>query len=216
MRLSLIGMAGSGKSHWSRKLSGHGFRRFCCDDMIAERLAPELMRPDGGTIKVSQWMGFPYQPYYKERESQYLRCEREVMVEILDYLENPDRGAEQNIVIDTTGSVIYTGAEMLRRLQQLTTVVYLVTPTEVQDQLLEAYMSNPHPMLWRDFFSKGPNETDEEALRRCYPQLFFDRKRRYEQYADMTIDYYTRRQAGFEVRDFLSALKSAQSWQAGL
>jgi shikimate kinase len=211
MRLSLVGMAGSGKSHWSRKLSEHGFRRFCCDDMIAEKLAPELRRPDGSTIKVSEWMGFPYQPHYKERESQYLVSETEVMIEILDYLGSREKGAQENVVIDTTGSVIYTGEQILRRLQQSTTVVYLAAPAEIQEQLVEAYMSNPHPMLWRGFFSKGRNETNEEALRRCYPQLFFDRKSRYEQYADVTIDYYTRRQAGFGVRDFLHALKSDQS-----
>jgi len=72
MRLSLIGMAGSGKSYWSRKLAEHGFRRFCCDDMIEAKLAPELTRSDGTMMKVAEWMGFPYGPHYQECESQYL------------------------------------------------------------------------------------------------------------------------------------------------
>jgi shikimate kinase len=204
MRLSLMGMAGSGKSHWSRKLAQHGFRHLCCDDMIEAKLAPRLMRSDGATMKVAEWMGFPYEPDYKERESQYLSYEREVMREILEYLENTP---EERIVVDTTGSVIYTGEEILTRLQRFTTIVYLATPPEVQEQLLNAYVSNPHPMLWRGIFSKERNETEEEALARCYPRLFFARKRLYERYAEVTVGYYKRREKSFGLNDFLRAVK---------
>jgi shikimate kinase len=204
MRLSLMGMAGSGKSHWSRKLAQHGFRHLCCDDMIEAKLAPRLMRSDGATMKVAEWMGFPYEPDYKERESQYLSYETEVMREILEYLENTP---EERIVVDTTGSVIYTGEEILTRLQRFTTIVYLATPPEVQEQLLNAYISNPHPMLWRGIFSKERNETEEEALARCYPRLFFARKRLYERYAEVTVGYYKRREKSFGLNDFLRAVK---------
>jgi shikimate kinase len=202
MRLSLIGMAGSGKSYWSRRLSRQGFTR-CCDDMIAEKLAPELKRPDGGTMKVSEWMGFPYEPYYEERESRYLTYEIEVMGEILGYLEHPPNTREQNIVIDTTGSVIYTGHKILTELQRLTTVVHLETPPEVQGQLLKAYISEPHPMLWQETFNKKPHESRRQALLRCYPRLFSNRQRSYEQYADVTLDYFALRKKGFRVSDFL-------------
>ena len=47
MRLTLIGMAGTGKSHWSRKLEAAGFTRFGCDDRIAQRLAVALGLPAG-------------------------------------------------------------------------------------------------------------------------------------------------------------------------
>jgi shikimate kinase len=208
MRLSLIGMAGSGKSYWSRKLAEHGFRRICCDDMIEAKLAPKLTRSDGTTMKLAEWMGFPYEPDYKRRESQYLSYEREVMSEILEYLENTP---EENMVVDTTGSVIYTGEEILRRLQRFTTIVYLATPPGVQKQLLNAYISNPHPMLWRGIFSKEANETEEEALERCYPKLFLARKRLYQRYAEVTVAYYKRRKKGFGVDDFLRAVKRKKS-----
>lgn len=208
MRLSLMGMAGSGKSHWSRKLAEHGLRHLCCDDMIEAKLVPELTRSDGTTMKVAEWMGFPYEPNYKERESQYLTHERAVMREILEYLENTP---EERIVVDTTGSVIYTGEEILRRLQRFTTIVYLATPPGVQKQLLNAYISNPHPMLWRGIFSKEANETEEEALQRCYPKLFLARKRLYERYAEVTVAYYKRRKKGFGVDDFLRAVKRKKS-----
>ena len=209
MRLSLIGMAGSGKSYWSMKLVEHGFRRFCCDDLIAAKLDPELTRPDGTTMELGQWMGFPYEPHYRERESKYLAYEIEVLTEILEYLESRKSNPEEKIVLDTTGSVIYTGERILRRLRRYTTVIYLSIPPEVRGQLLKAYVSNPHPMLWRNVFSKYPDETEQEALARCYPRLVVARERLYEHYANVTIDYYRRSEEGFGVSDLLNAVVSA-------
>lgn len=209
MCLSLIGMAGSGKSYWSMKLVEHGFRRFCCDDLIAAKLDPELTRPDGTTMELGQWMGFPYEPQYRERESKYLACEIEVLAEILEYLESRKSNPEEKIVLDTTGSVIYTGERILRRLRRYTTVIYLSIPPEVRGQLLKAYVSNPHPMLWRNVFSKDPDETEQEALARCYPRLVVARERLYEHYANVSIDYYRRSEEGFGVSDLLNAVVSA-------
>lgn len=209
MRLSLIGMAGSGKSYWSMKLVEHGFRRFCCDDLIAAKLDPELTRPDGTTMELGQWMGFPYEPHYRERESKYLAYEIEVLTEILEYLESRKSNPEEKIVLDTTGSVIYAGERILRRLRRYTTVIYLSIPPEVRGQMLKAYLSNPHPMLWRNVFSKDPDETEQEALARCYPRLVVARERLYEHYANVTIDYYGRREEGFGVSDLLNAVVSA-------
>ena len=209
MCLSLIGMAGSGKSYWSMKLVEHGFRRFCCDDLIAAKLDPELTRPDGTTMELGQWMGFPYEPHYRERESKYLAYEIEVLTEILEYLESRKSNPEEKIVLDTTGSVIYTGERILRRLRRYTTVIYLSIPPEVRGQLLKAYVSNPHPMLWRNVFSKDPDETEQEALARCYPRLVVARERLYEHYANVSIDYYRRSEEGFGVSDLLNAVVSA-------
>ncbi len=209
MRLSLIGMAGSGKSYWSMKLVEHGFRRFCCDDLIAAKLDPELTRPDGTTMELGQWMGFPYEPHYRERESKYLAYEIEVLTEILEYLESRKSNPEEKIVLDTTGSIIYTGERILKRLRRYTTVIYLSIPPEVRGQLLKAYVSNPHPMLWRNVFSKEPDETEQEALARCYPRLIVARERLYDHYANVTIDYYRRSEEGFGVSDLLNAVVSA-------
>lgn len=191
------------------KLVEHGFRRFCCDDLIAAKLDPELTRPDGTTMELGQWMGFPYEPHYRERESKYLAYEIEVLTEILEYLESRKSNPEEKIVLDTTGSVIYTGERILRRLRRYTTVIYLSIPPEVRGQLLKAYVSNPHPMLWRNVFSKEPDETEQEALARCYPRLIVARERLYEHYANVTIDYYRRSEEGFGVSDLLNAVVSA-------
>ena len=134
MRLSLIGMAGSGKSYWSVKLAELGFYRFCCDDLIEERLAPELRRADGTSMGLAEWMGFPYEPDYQSRESKYLTYEIDVLNGILKDLGNRQPNHMEKIVIDTTGSVIYTGQEILEKLLRFTTVVHLSTPPEVKER----------------------------------------------------------------------------------
>jgi shikimate kinase len=204
VHISLIGMSGSGKSEWSIKLSEIGFKRFCCDDLIIEKLASELNRTDGTSMELGEWMGFPYDAHYKERESKYLTCEIEAMSEILDDLENYDKYIEKNIVVDTTGSVIYTGENTLKRLRRCTTVVHLSTPPEVQDLMLKAYIANRRPVLWMDLFKKDLNEENGETLARCYPKLLFHRERLYERYADVTIDYYKHYHDKFELDDFLN------------
>jgi len=209
MRISLIGMAGSGKSYWSIKLAQHGFRRFCCDDLIAAKLAPDFLRPDGTTMEMGKWMGFPYERHYKKHESTYLTYEVEVLIEIFEYLESHKNTRGENIVVDTTGSVIYTGEEILQKLSRYTTVIYLLAPSELQEQLLNAYISKPHPMLWRDSFSKKAGETNQEALARCYPQLLSARERLYARYADVEINYYRRNEKGFSVTDFLHIVQEA-------
>jgi shikimate kinase len=203
MHLSLIGMSGSGKSLWSAKLSDTGFRRFCCDELISEALGSELTRPNGSTMELGEWMGFPYEPGYGEREARYLAREIEVLNEILQYLESGDKGVEEDIVVDTTGSVIYTGEALLKRLRQCTTVVHLSTPPEIQELMFKAYVANQRPILWRGLFAKAPRETNEAALARCYQRLLSSREGLYEQHADVTIDYYRLNQRAFEASDFL-------------
>jgi shikimate kinase len=208
MRISLIGMAGAGKTYWAIKLAQQGFRRFCCDDLIAAKLAPDLTRPDGSTMGMGEWMGFPYGRDYKRRESQYLNCEIEVLNEILEYLESTKNATGENIVVDTTGSLVYAGEDILRKLRRYTTMVYLAIPPEVRERLLKAYIFRPHPMLWRDAFNKAPGETNEESLARCYPRLLSSREQLYDRYADVKIEYYRRHEESFGVRDFLNAIET--------
>ena len=206
MRLTLIGMEGAGKSFWSERLAEHGFKRFCCDDLIEAELASALRQPNGGTLSMGQWMGFPFEPDYASRETRYLDLEREVLTRILETLERRHGDPEEKIVVDTTGSVIYTGEPSLERLRNETTLVYLSVPPEVRDQLLEAYIAKPHPMLWRGSFHRASHETKEAALARCYARLVRERERLYERIAEVTIDYHLRRAKGFTVSDLLHSV----------
>ncbi|MDA2921939.1 hypothetical protein MYX07_01595 [Patescibacteria group bacterium AH-259-L07] len=80
MILSLTGMSGSGKTYWSQKLTDHGFSRICCDDLIEEKLAPELVKLGySGIADVAAWLGQPYEPKFKENEAQYLKFEKQIL-----------------------------------------------------------------------------------------------------------------------------------------
>ncbi len=203
LHISLIGMSGSGKSTWSGRLVDNGFKVFHCDDLIAEKLSNELKKPDGTYMEVGEWMGFPHEPTYAKREEQYLCFEKEVLVEILDEIEAVSESSNGRIVIDTTGSVIYTGSAILKTLRRMTRVVHLATPPEVRELMLNAYLSNRRPVLWRSYFNLKSNESHEEALARCYSKLLTGREDLYTQYADVTIDYYEHSSDDFSVDNFL-------------
>jgi shikimate kinase len=210
MRIALVGMSGSGKSFWSKRLSRSSFRCFCCDDLIAARLFPQARKRDGSIAAVGRWMGFPFEPPYKEHEAAYLACEMAVMAELLDTFGSRGEGLAEDIVVDTTGSVIYTGEETLMKLRRHTTVVHLATPLEIQKKMLEAYVKQPRPVLWRDRFIRRPDETNAQAMARCYPELLASREGQYEKLAHVTISYYRHRRAGFSVEEFLHDVKTGR------
>jgi len=109
MYLSLIGMPGTGKTYWARKLADIGFQVFFCDMEIEEKLSKNLITSDGVRITVGEWMGLPDSVDYQSRENMYLNYEIEIMQKILGEFEIQGRFSTDNVVIDTTGSVIYSG-----------------------------------------------------------------------------------------------------------
>ncbi len=123
MRLALIGMSGSGKTFWTKKLAESGIPAIFCDDRIEQRLAPRL-GPGGysGINGVAAWMGWPDSGTYAEREAEYLAEEIHTLDEVLQELEEKPK---TSLVLDTTGSVIYVGNHLLMRLRRQMTIVYL-------------------------------------------------------------------------------------------
>ena len=205
IKLSLIGMSGAGKSHWAQKLAGAGFRVISIDDRIEKKLAPELAaggyRGIGG---VAAWMGWPDQPAYREREKKYLECEVKSMDEALDEIQ---ASGEEGTVLDTTGSVVYTGEEICQRMQSLTTVAYLGASPAEEELLIARYLSDPKPVLWDAQFDQRPGETTHEAIARCYPQLIASRKKLYERYAHRVVSMERLRDLHPDARGFLELLE---------
>jgi len=205
IKLSLIGMSGAGKSHWAQKLAGAGFRVISIDDRIEKKLAPELAaggyRGIGG---VAAWMGWPDQPAYREREKKYLECEVKSMDEALDEIQ---ASGEEGTVLDTTGSVVYTGEEICQRMQSLTTVAYLGASPAEEELLIARYLSDPKPVLWNAQFDQRPGETTHEAIARCYPQLIASRKKLYERYAHRVVSMERLRDLQPDARGFLELLE---------
>jgi shikimate kinase len=198
-------MSGAGKSHWAQKLASAGFRVIGVDDRIEKTLAPELAAGEHrGIGGVAAWMGWPDDPAYREREKKYLECEVKSMGEALDEIQ---ASGEEGTILDTTGSVVYTGEEICRRMQSLTTVVYLEASPAEQELLIARYLSDPKPVLWGDQFVRRPRESAQEAIARCYPQLIAHRKKLYERYAHRIVSMELLWNAHLDARGFLELLE---------
>ena len=185
LRLALVGMSGAGKTYWTRKLAEAGWPALSCDEQIELRLGARL-RQGGytGINGVAAWMGWPDSATYLEREAQYLAEENQVLGDLLAELE---RDPAKSLVVDTTGSVIYTGNHLLFRLRKQMTVVYLAATNAERQLLLERYLSDPKPVLWRGVFQPKPGESARETVARCYPVLTEARRRSYEALAHCTL-----------------------------
>jgi len=185
-RLALVGMSGSGKSFWTKKLAAAGWKSVCCDDLIEQRLAPRLAAGGySGINGVAAWMGWPNSVTYVQREAEYLAEEIGVMDEFLNSLEKERSGLEKDssatpIVLDTTGSVIYAQNNILMRLRRQMTVVHLTNTEDEQRMLVERYLNDPKPVLWRGTFHVKDQETPRETVARCYPLLIAARRKSYE------------------------------------
>jgi shikimate kinase len=185
LRLALIGMSGSGKSHWAKNLAALGCPTSSCDDEIETRLAP-LLEPGSysGVNGVAAWMGWPDSPTYASRESHYLTEEIAVLDEILSALE---KDPHRELVLDTTGSVIATGNHTLHRLRRQMTIVYLAASNEEVQLLIQRYLQHPKPVLWQGAFRPHPGEPPQQTVLRCYPLLIAARRQSYEALAHVTI-----------------------------
>jgi hypothetical protein len=185
-RLALVGMSGSGKSFWTKKLAAMGWRSVCCDDLIEQRLATRLAAGGySGINGVAAWMDWPNSATYGQREAEYLAEEIGVMDEFLSNLEKDSGGMP--IVLDTTGSVIYAQNNILMRLRRQMTVVHLANTEEEQRMLVDRYLNDPKPVLWRRTFHVKDRETPRETVARCYPLLIAARRKSYETLAHCAV-----------------------------
>lgn len=201
MRITLIGMSGTGKSYWSKKLEQIGFVRFGCDDLITEYLAKNFGFAKPGDFDMHAWVGYPDEEAHAERAHQYLQAEEAVLLNIIYFLEQSD--PEQNIVIDSTGSIIYMKPEIIARLQKYTQFVYLDITSEDFGKMLSYYLSNPVAIIWNGFFLPQPDETRQKTFERCYPLLIESREKKYQELAQITIPSGVHKAQGTGLKEFL-------------
>lgn len=204
LRIALIGMSGTGKTFWSKCVAESGTPAVCCDDRIEEKLAPWLMEGGfAGINGVAAWMGWPDSKTYAEREAQYLAEETTALDEILSELE---RDAKRSLVLDTTGSVIYTGNHLLHRLRKLMMVVHLAASDTEEELLIARYLSDPKPVLWRGAFQAKAGESPRETVARCYPHLMAARRQSYAALAHVTLPVAALRELSATGSAFLELL----------
>ena len=204
LRLALIGMSGAGKTFWAKKLAATGIPAIFCDDRIEERLAPRLATGGySGINGVAAWMGWPDSAAYAEREAEYLAEEIRTLDEALQQIE---KQRDASLVLDTTGSVIYAGNHLLLRLRRQMTIVYLAASAQEQKLLIERYLRDPKPVLWRGAFQPKRGETPRETVRRCYPVLMEARRRSYEALAHCTLNV-TELRTSLDAEQFLEKVR---------
>lgn len=195
MKVCLIGMSNVGKSHWSRELEKKGFKRIACDVLIGKKL---------GTQNLGQWLGQPYELDYRKKSEEFQHAEQKVIEEILVAIEE---AKNEDIVVDTGGSVIYLRQDILQKLKRLAKIVYLEAPVSVIKDMQEIYFKNPKSVIWGTIFEKREDETNEQAIVRCYPKLLETRAKKYEELADVTLDYYELRSPGFTTEKFIEKIQ---------
>jgi shikimate kinase len=199
-------MSGVGKTFWAKQLAQAGYRSICCDDRIEQRLRSRLETGGyAGIHGVASWMGWPDRLTYREREAEYLAAEIATLDEVLTELE---RNPSSELVLDTTGSVIYTGNNLLRRLRRHMNIVYLAASAQEQQLLIERYLKDPKPVLWRGAFQERKGEAPRETVARCYPMLIAARRQSYEALAHCTVAVSELRDASSDSAAFLSIVSA--------
>jgi shikimate kinase len=205
LRLALIGMSGAGKTYWTKKLAANGRPAVSCDVRIEQKLASRLAAGGySGINGVAAWMGWPDTATYAQRESEYLAEEIHTLDEILTALEQQ---LAKSLVLDTTGSVIYSGNNLLMRLRRQMTIVYLAASAEEQQLLVERYLNDPKPVLWRGAFQPKSGEKPRETAARCYPALIAARRQSYEALAHCTMQVSALRDGSLDARSFLKMIQ---------
>jgi len=185
LRLALVGMSGSGKSYWTQRIVAAGYPATSCDTQIEQHLSGVLQSGGyAGINGVAAWMGWPDSATYAEREAAYLAEEISTLDEVLSGLE---KNPAQDLILDTTGSVIYVGNHLLHRLRKQMLVVHLAASPEEQGLLIRRYLEDPKPVLWRGAFQARKGEAPRDTVARCYPALIAARRQSYAALAHCSI-----------------------------
>lgn len=195
-------MSGTGKSYWSKKLSKeYGFRRFGCDDLIEQRISKKV---SSNNHNLRNWMGLPGTDKFAETQKTYMSLENQTMREILEQaLAHP----EEDVIIDTTGSIIYCETDILKKIKEQTKVVYLGNTKINFDEVTARFIKDPCPLvIWAGMYQPLPNETPEESLERCYRKLFESRLEHYENLYDFKIDFELHKSPTFTSEEFLKLI----------
>jgi len=174
--IALIGMAGIGKTHWSKALAHHfDYQLAEADAGIAGLLG--LHAQKDSQKAVGEWLGYPWQDGFPQREQQYLAAERETLARIM---------YKNNCVIDTAGSAIYV-PDLMADIRKRALVVYMdATGREIE--LLRKYRSRPRAICWNGLFIPQEGEEFVQTYSRLLPKLMETRAKLYEQFADVTIE----------------------------
>ena len=131
-------------------------------------------------LAFAQWQGKPYSDGYDARERESIALETRATRESLTT-------SARNPLLDTTGSVIYTDADVLERMSADWFIVYIKAAPEHLDRLKDQYFAQPKPLAWNGHYEKHAGKSETQSLRLSYPKLLDSRDRLYAEIADHVI-----------------------------
>jgi shikimate kinase len=175
LKLALIGMSNIGKSYSGMRLATHyDFTLIEVDRLIWDALGETDMEA------FAKWQGQPYSEGYEARERQSMAMES-------DTTDKSLVTSARNPLLDTTGSVIYTDAEVLAKIRRDWFVVYIEAAPEHLERLKSQYFAQPKPLAWHGHYRKRDGMDETESLLASYPDLLAARGHDYSALADHTI-----------------------------
>ena len=175
LRIALIGMSNIGKSHWSRDIvKRHGFEIYEVDEAIQERLAVDNIEQSAAR------MGQPYENGYQKRAAEYLALEEKMTLE--------SENVRGNMILDTTGSVIYLSESTTNIIQNTYLTVYISANESQIETLVQRFSSSPKPLIWGEVYKKKLGLSPHDSMMACYPSLLEARAILYGSMADITIE----------------------------
>lgn len=176
LRLSLVGMSNGGKSYRSRVLRDEeSFLWYHVDDEIQAALGFDDIE------SIASWLGYPADERYAEHERAYLELENR-------FTKNASMQANgQNLVFDTTGSVVHLEPDTLALLRENTLVVHLDVGDSSLEELIQRFYAEPKPVAWCGYYHEERGEATEAAIRHSYPTLLAERLKRYRELAQANI-----------------------------
>ena len=195
LKVAFIGMSNIGKSYTAMRLATkYDFSLIEVDKIIWENLGHDSMDA------FAEWQGHPYTDGYGDRERQSISLETEATRKALS---TPKR----NPIIDTTGSVIYTGKDVLKTLNDDYYVVYIEAMEEHIERLKVQYFKQPKPLIWAGHYEKIDGKSETESILECYPKLLASRGRAYASHADVTLPSTMILNADVTIEDIFEAVR---------
>jgi shikimate kinase len=199
LRIAFVGMSNIGKSRLAKDLERKGgWTRFDIDKQIGQTM-------DLGDLRnMAAYLGFPTSATYAEREEEFLRKEEAETMRALEWLDTVSASTEYaptNIVLDTTGSVVYLSKKVIGEIKKRFLVVHVGTSAKDVDELFQTYKETPKPVVWHGMYRSAPAGTDllgmstaeadaQKDLEFSYRTLLADRLMRYTLMADVTINRF--------------------------
>ncbi len=182
LKIAFIGMSNIGKTYRSKELQVYkNFNYHSIDEAIEKKLEPILQKENLSGIKgLATWMGYPYDSEFSITQEKYLKLEEECMMNI-------ELNKSQNIILDTTGSVVYLSKQVLKFLKDNFLVFNFDVSANLKEVLLSKFFKNPKPVVWQDSFCQNKDEDGTDAIIRCYPQLLANRIKQYRKIADVNL-----------------------------